>query len=269
MSKDGSWIGAAEKWREHWCSFDEAVAGLNRWEFAGLGYVFTDDDPFIGIDLDNCVAGGQWLDPLAKTISHAFKGTYQELSVGGNGIHILIRGEMSYSGRRTDGIEVYSSRRFFALTGRSNGCSQVLRMQDQLDTLLADRFPPPQSPVSPSLITSKATTEQAEQVICKAATNERSGADWARMFFAGRWEGYHSRSCADMAFIATITFFAGPNPDLIRKVAMMSQMTRPKWFNHPTYLSDTINAAISTQQHWYTGASPDAGKQQRPHAAPV
>ena len=37
---------------ESWSSLDDAMLVIDRYE--GLGFVFTQDDPFIGIDLDGC-----------------------------------------------------------------------------------------------------------------------------------------------------------------------------------------------------------------------
>jgi putative DNA primase/helicase len=41
--------------------------------------------------------------------------SYTELSATGRGLHIIIRGDMP--NRRRDDIEVYSSKRFFTITG--------------------------------------------------------------------------------------------------------------------------------------------------------
>lgn len=36
-----------------WCNFEEAIAVADK--FDGIGFVFSPNDPFIGIDLDHCV----------------------------------------------------------------------------------------------------------------------------------------------------------------------------------------------------------------------
>jgi len=41
--------------------------------------------------------------------------SYTELSASGTGIHIIVKGEMP--NRRKDEVEVYSSKRFFTVTG--------------------------------------------------------------------------------------------------------------------------------------------------------
>lgn len=39
---------------ETWWSFDEALEYAESEDPAGIGFVFTDEDSFVGIDLDDC-----------------------------------------------------------------------------------------------------------------------------------------------------------------------------------------------------------------------
>ena len=39
---------------ETWSSFETASERVQASEEAGVGFVFTDDDPFVGVDLDDC-----------------------------------------------------------------------------------------------------------------------------------------------------------------------------------------------------------------------
>lgn len=49
-----------------WTSFDDALAASRNFaSIAGIGFVFTQDDPFVGIDLDECIVDGRSL-PRAK-----------------------------------------------------------------------------------------------------------------------------------------------------------------------------------------------------------
>jgi putative DNA primase/helicase len=113
-----------------WASFDEVVAAYERGGFDGCGYVFTRDDPYVGIDLDGCIAadgtlqtwGREWVDQLA---------TYCEVSPSGTGLKLIARAVPSgRTGRKASvpgvepvaakvpGIEFCSERRFFTLTGQ-------------------------------------------------------------------------------------------------------------------------------------------------------
>lgn len=95
-------------------------------DVSGPAFCFTSDDPFGGIDLDNCVAfDGKYSSPLrwVDPIIERFAGCYMELSPSMRGIKIFGRF------RKPDGmpcvalvpdggsIEVYDHGRFFTVTG--------------------------------------------------------------------------------------------------------------------------------------------------------
>jgi putative DNA primase/helicase len=97
-----------------WSTFEEAVEAYEGGEHAGLGFVFCSGDPYTGIDLDDCVNQNGEIAGWALEIVRYFD-SYTELSATGKGLHIIIRGDMP--NRRKDDIEVYSSKRFFTVTG--------------------------------------------------------------------------------------------------------------------------------------------------------
>jgi primase-polymerase (primpol)-like protein len=80
-----------------------------------VGFVFSTADPFTGIDLDRCV------DPQTGEVAGwameivRYFDSYSELSTTGTGVHVIVKGEIP--NRRKSGIEVYSSKRFFTVTG--------------------------------------------------------------------------------------------------------------------------------------------------------
>jgi len=97
-----------------WCTFEEALEAYENGEYAGLGFVFSSADPYTGIDLDNCVGGDGEIALWALEIVRYFD-TYTELSATGSGLHIIGRGDVP--NRRKGEVEVYSSKRFFTVTG--------------------------------------------------------------------------------------------------------------------------------------------------------
>lgn len=110
-----------------WLSFDRA---LQRWQenpsgWAGIGYEFSADDPYTGIDLDSC------LDPTTGRVADwadaelaLLLPTYAEISPSGTGIKLIIQTERIHtlgSGKDKSAgqVEVYSRGRFFAITGNA------------------------------------------------------------------------------------------------------------------------------------------------------
>jgi putative DNA primase/helicase len=97
-----------------WSTFEEAAEAYENGEYAGLGFVFCSGDPYTGIDLDDCVSEDGEIAGWALEIVRYFD-SYTELSATGRGLHIVIRGDIP--NRRKGDVEVYSSKRFFTVTG--------------------------------------------------------------------------------------------------------------------------------------------------------
>lgn len=62
-----------------WSSFDDAVAAVARLACDGVGFVFSETDPFAGIDLDDCFDQEDELGDVARQIVEEFA-TYTEVS---------------------------------------------------------------------------------------------------------------------------------------------------------------------------------------------
>jgi len=110
---------------ENVCSALAAAGGY----YDGIGYVFSGDDRFCGIDLDDCLDPDGQLRPWACRIVEKFADTYMEVSPSGRGIKIITKGNLSGKGHReafleSDGtvdhaIEMYDMGRFFTLTAKA------------------------------------------------------------------------------------------------------------------------------------------------------
>jgi putative DNA primase/helicase len=97
-----------------WSAFEEALEAYENGEYAGLGFVFCSGDPYTGVDLDHCVDEngeiGLWALEIVRYLD-----SYIELSATGTGLHIIVRGDVP--NRRKGDVEIYSSKRFFTVTG--------------------------------------------------------------------------------------------------------------------------------------------------------
>ena len=89
---------------------------------AGIGFVFSAGDPYVGVDLDNCRNSetGE-IEPWASEFIELAK-TYCEVSPSGTGVKMILKGVMpSNKGRKkaykTGAVEMYSHSRFFTITG--------------------------------------------------------------------------------------------------------------------------------------------------------
>ena len=100
-----------------WGSFNDASnVCLNGRGFTGVGFVFTVNDPYVGIDLDHCVNAGvieEWAQRVINTL-----GSYTEISPSGTGVHIFVKATLPKGARNRKGnVEIYSQGRYFCTTG--------------------------------------------------------------------------------------------------------------------------------------------------------
>jgi putative DNA primase/helicase len=125
-----------------WSTFAEVTAAATRREDMGIGFVFATDDPFIGIDLDDCLTPDGALKPWAAPIMERFADSYAEISPSGHGIKIWaeasLAGLIAGTGTRLpcgDGqVEIYERSRFFTVTGRRYATSPLGVAEHQGDT---------------------------------------------------------------------------------------------------------------------------------------
>ena len=102
-----------------WTSFDNALEAYLNGDhgFEGIGYTFSPNDPYVGIDLDKCRDPETGvIEPWAFDIIESLN-SYTELSPSGKGVHIIIKGRIPGPRNRKGNIEIYEKSRFFTMTG--------------------------------------------------------------------------------------------------------------------------------------------------------
>jgi primase-polymerase (primpol)-like protein len=126
---------------DQWSRFEFVAKAAARPGFCdGIGFVFTAEDPFCGIDLDNvwqsdADEGAAW----AIEILERFADTYSEESPSGHGVKIWCRATAPRGGKwpvGTGAIEIYDHARFFTVTGRSAGVMAITDHQADVDSLV-------------------------------------------------------------------------------------------------------------------------------------
>lgn len=114
LQADGKTLASTTA-RNTWATFSTIIAAHEQKLAPHIGFVFSADDPFCGIDLDKST------DPeviaFQRQVILAFADTYMEWSISGKGLHIICRAKIPH-GRRRNGVEIYSSGRYFIMTGK-------------------------------------------------------------------------------------------------------------------------------------------------------
>ena len=149
--------------RSTWHSFDDIS------HFPKVAFVFAEDDPLCGIDLDGCVVDGDFTD-WSKPILDRFRGVaYCEISPSGNGVKLTTIGKKPISARCTSDkmgegkqqIECYDHDRFWAVTGNVvEGFESIGEGQAAIDWLIAEHL---QKKLKPKQSKKKKTSENTAQ----------------------------------------------------------------------------------------------------------
>lgn len=133
-----SGYGASTTNPEHWSSFDDVKQAyeravqrgymelrekgkpVQRVPVGGVGFVFDgqpDADGLVlaGVDFDKVISGGEIASLAQERIKRL--GSYTERSVSGGGLHVIVKARPLASGVTHDGVEMYTSGRYFTMTG--------------------------------------------------------------------------------------------------------------------------------------------------------
>lgn len=171
-----------------WGTFDQACAAAASGR--GIGFVFTEGDPFTGIDLDVPEDGKP--SEVQRRIFEAFP-SYAERSPSGRGIHIICRGRVPGGGVRNSaqGVEVYSSGRYFTFTGDAVRNVPIADCQALVSTLCAEIAAHAEAEQSEVIDRSPApeiSDEALRDRICESDANRRyydgTVSDWSAAYFA-------------------------------------------------------------------------------------
>jgi len=101
-----------------WSSFRQAKSRLAGENVDGVGFVFTSDDPYVGVDLDDCrdPQTGRLTDQAGQIVEDL--DSYTEVSPSREGLHTILQAGLPQGRKHGDGIEVYDTGRYFTVTGR-------------------------------------------------------------------------------------------------------------------------------------------------------
>jgi putative DNA primase/helicase len=239
-----------------WGTFAQAVAACQAADLDGIGFVFSADDPFTGVDLDNCIdpTTGQ-PKPWAQAILNQLD-SYAEVSPSGVGVKVIVRaskaGPRCKVGYEDGAVEMYDRGRFFTVTGeRLASCAADAEdRQAALEAVYKQVFgvpdPAPAPPVSPS--NNGRVPLADDEIIRLACASKKSGAKFTALW-AGRWnDHFNSRSEADSSVVFTLAYFT-KDAAQIDRVYRRSALIRDKWdelHGQQTYGAMTIEKALAT-----------------------
>lgn len=124
-----------------WDSYAVCKRSVELGNYDYLGFVFTEADGLVGIDIDTGFdPGGVMPTAEAMDIIEHCK-SYTEISKSGRGFHIICKGKLPFSGKNNGaGVEIYQSNRYFVMTGKVVLYNAIRECQAAIDYILDNYF---------------------------------------------------------------------------------------------------------------------------------
>lgn len=252
--------GAMSNNPQTWTDYQTAFAAYEKYGYTGIGYMFTKNDGYVGVDVDHCY------DPETAVFNEtaaailAKNPTYAEFSPSGDGIHLFFKGRKpSGSSKNTEnGVEMYESGRYFTVTEKQlEGSLDTVTEDDGVLAWIHDTFIKKKKQAKKKKAVSGIPVEMSDEELIEKASNSEDGGVFSALL-EGRWkESYQSQSEADMALCLKLAFWSGKNREQMDRIFRSSGLYRQKWdekhhANGATYGEETLDKAIELTENVYS-----------------
>lgn len=207
--------------------------------YSGIGFVLTKGDPFCFLDLDD-THGDAGAAEEQRALFNRFD-SYSEVSPSGQGLHIIVKGEVPY-GRRRAHIEVYSSERYMTMTGDTYHDRPIEERQE----LLTDLWQQMGGADFELVVPESKDQKEDDQVILERARNAVNGEKFSSLW-QGDWTSiYPSQSEADFALVDIIAFYT-QNKEQISRLFLQSELGQRSKARRQGYQDYMINKSFDRQ----------------------
>jgi primase-polymerase (primpol)-like protein len=233
-----------------WATFEEADEALREDRVDAIGLVFTEDDPFGCVDLDDCRTDAGKVEDWACWYVEALP-TYWEVSVSGRGLHAILEGKKPEAKCRRGAVELYDRARFLVVTGRhlEGTPTDVQPCQEGFDQLYQATFGEDDRPQG--FASSAPGSNLEDNEIPERIMRSRHGSKFNRLW-CGDTTGYESPSNADLALCGILAFWTGGDAAQIERLFTRSGLSRQKWTKRSDYRNRTIEKALEGKTEFYT-----------------
>ncbi|MEX3621886.1 phage/plasmid primase, P4 family [Viridibacillus arvi] len=240
--------------RRTWSTFATAVKFYMEGNYDGIGFVFSRQDSYIGIDIDKCVADDKpntFATEIIDTID-----SYTEFSPSGTGIHIIIKGSLPQSvmgtGRKNTkhGLEIYSYGRYFTFTGNRENSNDVYDRTDELAEVFEKYFDDSDIQGRVNLAEfEKDEIKHSNEKLWEMMFRSKNGDEIRSLYNGNLIKDDHSGS--DLALSNHLAFWTGKSAIRMDTMFRETGLMRDKWdiIHHSsgeTYGERTIAEAITS-----------------------
>jgi hypothetical protein len=217
--------------------------------YSGIGFVLTNEDPYLIIDCDN--TGGDASAQIAQNKIYNLFDSYTELSPSGLGVHIIIKAKIP-RGRRRSFVELYSAERYMTMTGdvvnnkhireAHEVLSNGLTVQQSVDILFEQ--------MGGKAVDFSYGDDQPQKeddlLINERAAAALNGEKYSHLY-NGNWQQYYtSQSEGDFALIDILAFYT-QNIEQITRMFRASELGKREKAQRDDYVGYMIRKAFDRQ----------------------
>lgn len=215
-----------------WGTYTQARAMVEQGQADAAGYVFSADDPYVGVDLDHCrdAETGEiedWAQEIIERLD-----SFSQPSISGTGVHIFVEGTLEHAHKQGN-VEIYDRGRYFVtpeshLEGTPSEIFEVGDVLDLLQDLLPDKKKAPTRRSTPR--SEDKTLRASDEDVLKSLQRGGNAAKF-KALYAGEWEragDYPSKSEADCALVSLIAAKAS-SYDQVDRIFRSSGLMDAKW----------------------------------------
>ncbi|RIL96096.1 DUF927 domain-containing protein, partial [Staphylococcus equorum] len=243
-----------------WLEFQDVIS-LSDEQYNGIGFVLSNDDNYICLDIDDAVNHdtGQLKTDLAIEMTEL---TYCELSPSGTGLHCFFKGELPEERkitRKNLDIELYDNSRFITMTGYPIGQSEICDDQGIINNIVERYFKedkPTQINTYDPNHKSELSDDEVLSLMLKSKQKEKIGD-----LLKGNYESYfESPSEAVQSLLHYLAFYTGKDKQQMERIFMDYNSLTDKWDNkrgNTTWGQLELDKAITNQSEVYNKANYD------------
>jgi Protein of unknown function (DUF3987) len=244
---------------ETWGTYEGALRAAKEHDYDGVGFVFTEEDPYAGVDLDKCQDSesgevDEWARELIEDLD-----SYTELSPSGSVVYVLVKAKLPRGERRKGQIELYDSGRFFTVTGLHLAGTPKKIVERQVEVELLHRRLFGLNKGDPNGHVSHGSGNALSDTEILARAGQAANGEAFEKLWAGDVSNHASRSEADLALCSRLVFWTGGDPGRVDELFRQSGLYRRKWDERhygdgKTYGEATIEKALEDATEFYSAA---------------
>lgn len=252
-----------------WSDYDTAFEAISNFGADGLGFFFK--APYFGIDIDGVEkevkeyrSGTESEDNIVAEFIETMC-SYAEVSPSGKGIHIIAKGELPENGSRKGNVEMYSSGRFFTVTGDHIGDYKHIE-DDEMGKVnyLHEKYIAKSEVKKDKVLNESYGNGLSAEEVIKIATGSKTGVRF-NLYLNGGWEQLYSDkgidySSVDLAFCNDLAFWTNRDYNVMDEIFRKSDLMRDKWDENRgenTYGEITLSRAITDCTNVFTPSRND------------